>query len=92
MRKVLFKHAVHLGEMRHVVKEHIDLDDAVNLNAGLGQDTDNVLAALLRLVGDAAIDQVAFSVGGDLARDIDLGTGDYGLRLGMLALRSYRST
>lgn len=92
MRKVLFKHAVHLCEMRHVVEEHIDLDHAVDLDAGLGQDADNVLAALFGLVGDAAFDQVAFGVGGDLARDVDLGAGDDGLRLGMLARRSCRST
>jgi hypothetical protein len=43
------------------------LDNALNANASLGQDADNVLAALLRLIGDAAFDQVAFGVGRDLA-------------------------
>jgi hypothetical protein len=43
------------------------LDDAFNANTGLGQYADNVLAALLGLVGDAAFNQVAFGVCGDLA-------------------------
>jgi hypothetical protein len=54
MRKVLLEHAVHLCEMRHVVEEDIDFDDAVHLNARLGQDAYDVFAALLCFVGDAA--------------------------------------
>lgn len=86
VRKVLLKDAVHLGKVGHVVEKHVDFDDALNLDASFGQDADNVLAALLGLVGDAAFDQVALCVGGDLARDVDLWASDDGLRLGWLAL------
>jgi hypothetical protein len=56
MRKVLLKHAIHLCKMRHVVEEDIDFDDAVHFDARFGQYADNVLAALLGFVGDAAFD------------------------------------
>lgn len=45
------------------------------------QDSKDVLDALLRLVGDAAFDQVAGGVGGDLAGDEDLVVGFDGLGL-----------
>jgi hypothetical protein len=57
------------------------LDNAVNADTSLLQDGDDVLAALCRLVRDAARDQLALVVGGDLARDEDLGAGDDGLAL-----------
>jgi hypothetical protein len=82
VRKVLLEHAVHLGEVRHVVKEDVDLDDFLNGCVGLLENRDNVLAALCRLVGDAAFDQSTGLVGRDLTRDEDLGTGDDSLGLG----------
>lgn len=82
MGKVLLEDAVHLGEVRHVVQEHVHLDDLVDGRAGFLQDGQDVLAALRGLVRDAAGDQGAGFVGGDLARDVDVGAGDYGLRLG----------
>ena len=81
MCKVLLENAVHLSEVRHVVKEDIDLDNLLNGCVGLLQDGDDVLAALCGLVGDAALDQGTGLVRGDLAGDEDLGTGDDGLRL-----------
>jgi hypothetical protein len=81
VRKVLLKHAVHLGKVRHVVEEDIDFDDTFDSNTSLLQYAHNVLAALRRLVGDAALDQGACVVGGDLARDEDLGACDDGLGL-----------
>lgn len=79
--KVLLEHAVHLGEVRHVVQEHVHLDDFLNGRVGFLQDGQDVLAALGGFVGDAAGDQGAGFVGGDLARDEDVGAGDYGLGL-----------
>lgn len=57
------------------------LDDPVDLDTRLGQYPHNVLAALLRLVRNAALDQITLSIGGDLAGDIDLRAGDDGLGL-----------
>ena len=82
VRKVLLEHAVHLGEVRHVVQKHVYFDDLLDRGVGLLQDGEDVLAALRGLVGDAAADQGAGFVGGDLARDVDVGAGDYGLGLG----------
>lgn len=82
MRKVLLEDAVHLGEVRHVVQENIHLDDLLHGRVGFLQNGQDVLAALRSLVGDAAVDQGAGFVGGDLARDVDVGAGDYGLGLG----------
>lgn len=62
-----------------LVKTH--LDHPVEGNARLGEDTLDVLAAHLGLVRNAALNQVALCVGGDLARDEDAGAGDDGLRL-----------
>lgn len=58
------------------------LDDLVHADTCLGKNALDVLAAHLRLVCDAAFDQVAFCVCGDLAGDEDVGAGDDGLRLG----------
>jgi hypothetical protein len=57
------------------------LDNAVDADTSLLQDCNNVLAALCRLVGDAAGDQLTLVVGGDLSGDEDLGAGDNGLAL-----------
>jgi hypothetical protein len=81
VRKVLLEDTIHLSEVRHVVEEHVDLDNAIHLDARLRQDANNVLAALLRLVCDATFDQVALGVGGDLARDEYGGACDDGLGL-----------
>jgi hypothetical protein len=43
------------------------LDDPIHLDADLGQNANNVLAALLRLVCDATLDQVTLVVCGNLA-------------------------
>jgi hypothetical protein len=57
------------------------LNNPINPHIDLRQDRHNVIAALLRLVRDAAFDQVALFVRWDLARDVDLRAGDYGLGL-----------
>jgi hypothetical protein len=80
--KVFLEDAVHLSKVRHVIEENVDLDNAIHLDARLGQDANNILAALLRLVRNAAFNQVALGVGGDLARDEDGGACDDGLGLG----------
>lgn len=90
MRKVLFKYAVHLGEVGHVVEEDVALDHPLDADTSLCQYADNVLAALLRLVCDAAFDQVALVVCGDLAGDEDLRACDDGL--GLRVLVSVRET
>ena len=61
---------------------NIHLDDLLHGRVGFLQNGQDVLAALRGLVGDAAVDQGAGFVGGDLARDVDVGAGDYGLGLG----------
>ena len=66
------EHAVHLGEMRHVVQENVHLDDFLDRRVGFLQDGQDVLAALGGLVGDVAFDQGAGFVGGDLAGDEDV--------------------
>jgi len=57
------------------------LDNSLHSHARLGEDALDVLAAACRLVRNAALDQIALVVRGDLARDEDLGACDYGLRL-----------
>lgn len=57
------------------------LDNALNANARLLQYPHNILAAHLRLIRDAALDERAVDVRGDLARDEDLGARDDGLGL-----------
>lgn len=81
MGEVLLEDAVHLGKVGHVVEEDVDLDDLLDRGVGFFQDGDDVLAALGGLVGDVALDQGASLVGGDLAGDEDIGTGDDGLGL-----------
>jgi len=66
-------------------KRKTNLDNPLNANTGFGEDSLDVLAAHLGLVGDAAFDQVALCVGGDLARDEDIGACDDGLGLGVFA-------
>lgn len=91
MRKVFLKHPIHLSEMRHVVEEHVDFDDTVEPHAGFREDALDVLAALGGFVRDAAFDQGAFGVGGDLAGYEDLRTRDDGLGLSrVLAELLYR--
>jgi hypothetical protein len=58
------------------------LDNPINAHINLRQDRHNIIAALLRLICDAAFDQVALFVRRDLARDVDLRACDYGLGLG----------
>lgn len=57
------------------------LDDAVNTDTSLLENSNDVLAALCRLVCDAALDQGTGLVSGDLARDEDLRAGDDSLAL-----------
>lgn len=56
MSKVLLKNTVHLGKMRHVVEENIDLDDLLDRCVGFFQNRQDVLAALGGFVRDAAVD------------------------------------
>jgi hypothetical protein len=63
------------------------LDDPVDFDTRLGQYPHNVLAALLRLVRNAALDQIALGVRRDLAGDIDLRASDDGL--GLVKLSAY---
>lgn len=79
--EVLLVHAVHLGEVCHVVEEDVDLDDPVHGNTRLGENTLDVLTAHLGLVCDAALDQVALGIGGDLTGDEDIGACNDGLCL-----------
>jgi hypothetical protein len=81
MRKVLLVDAVHLGKVGHVVEEDIDLDDPRHLHPRLRKYPHDILAAHLRLIRNAALDQIALCVGGDLARDEDVGACDDGLGL-----------
>jgi hypothetical protein len=80
--EVLLVHAVHLGKVCHVVEEDVDLDNPVHSNTRLGENTLDVLAAHLGLVRDAALDQVALGIGGDLTGDEDIGACNNGLCVG----------
>jgi hypothetical protein len=86
MRKVLLVNAVHLSEVRHVVEEDVDLDDSLDSDTRLPQYPHDILAAHLRLIRNGALDQIALCVGGDLARDEDVGACDDGLGLEGCAL------
>jgi len=57
------------------------LDNPANVRPGFLEDGDDVPAAGLCLVRDAALDQRAAGVGGDLARDEDVRARGYRLRL-----------
>jgi hypothetical protein len=57
------------------------LDNPVHSNTRLGENTLDVLAAHLGLVRDAALDQVALGIGGDLTGDEDIGACNNGLCL-----------
>lgn len=65
---------------------YLHLDNPLNPHPSLSQYPHNILAALLRLVCDAALDQIALCVGGDLARDEDLGARNDGLGLCILSV------
>lgn len=65
--------------MRRVVGTY--LHNPLNPHARLSQDANNVLAALLRLIRDATLDQVALCVCWDLAGHEDLRAGNDGLGL-----------
>lgn len=58
------------------------LDGAVDVAAGVLEDVLEGFAAGLGLVGDAAANEVALGIGGDLAGDPDLAGGFNGLGLG----------
>lgn len=81
MGKVLHVDVVHLCKVGHVVEEDVDLDNPLQAHIYFGEDGLDVLAALFRLVGDAAFNQIALLVGGNLTRDKDLGACDDGLGL-----------
>lgn len=57
------------------------LDSAVDVAASVLKDVLERLAAGLGLVGNAAANEVALRIGGNLARDPDLATGFNGLGL-----------
>lgn len=57
------------------------LDNPIHANTRLGEYALDVLAAHLCLIRNASFDQVALGVGGDLARDEDIGACDDGLCL-----------
>lgn len=82
MRKVLGVRLVHLGKVAHVGQEDVDLDHARHVGAGFGEDGFDVLAAGFGLRGDGAGDERAGRIGGDAARDEDVGAGDDGVGLG----------
>lgn len=79
--EVLLEDAVHLSKVCHVVEEDVDLDDAVHADVDLAEDALDVLTACLGLVCDAAFDELAVGGAGDLAGDVDLGSGYDGLGL-----------
>ena len=64
------------------------LDGTVDVAAGVLENVLEGFAAGLGLVSDAAADEVALGVGGNLAGDPDLAGGFDGLGLGMLLERS----
>jgi hypothetical protein len=57
------------------------LDNPVHGNTSLSNNTLDVLTAHLGLIRNAALDQVALCVSGNLARDVECGASDYGLGL-----------
>lgn len=79
MDEVLLVDTVHLGEVVHGGKEDVDLDDLGDVAAGILEDALQALAAGLGLIGDAALNEVAGGIGGDLTRDPDLTGGLDGL-------------
>lgn len=74
--------SIHLGEVGHVGDENANFDDLVHGATGGFEDGLEVLAALGRLGGDGAVDEVAGGVGGDLARAPDLAGSLDGLAVG----------
>jgi hypothetical protein len=81
MRKELLIHAIHLGEIRHIIQKHVDLDHLCDVGASFFEDCDDVIAAGGGFIGDRTLDEVALVVGRDLAGDVDLGSCNYGLGL-----------
>lgn len=67
--------------MCHVREEDVALDNLGDRGAGLLQDSLEVLAALLGLVGNGALDHGTLSSEGDLAGAVDGGRGLDGLGL-----------
>ena len=67
------------GDAANAVEQY--LDDAAERAAGIFQDRLQVLADRCRLVGDAAFDEIARCIGGELAGDEDVRACDDGLRL-----------
>jgi len=59
------------SKIAHIGQECIDLDHLLDGGTGLGQDSLEVLDAGRRLLLDAALDEIAFLVTGDLARAVD---------------------
>lgn len=72
---------VGLGGGEGKEKTYVHLNSLLNARPSGLQHGSDVLAALLGLLADVALDQVAVDVGGDLARDEDLAVGLDGLRL-----------
>lgn len=69
-------------------KTYVHLDDLLHARAGGGDNGLDVVAAGLGQVADAALNQVARGVGGDLTGDEDLAVGADGLGLGCVSLDS----
>ena len=89
MRKVLGVRLVHLGEVGHVGQEDVDLDHACDIRARLLENSLDALAARLRLLGNATGDKGAGLVGGDAARDVDVGARDDGVGLSLYISTSF---
>ena len=90
MRKVLPIRLIHLLEMRHIVQEDVNLDDALDGATRLIQDRLDVLAALRCLVADVAFDQLAVGCTGDLTGDEDCAAGDDSLGLSLICQTGHR--
>lgn len=69
------------SEVTHVGDEDGALDNPGERRAGLLEDSLDVLAALLGLLADGALDQLAVGSQGDLAGTVDGGRGLDGLGL-----------
>ena len=86
MKTLIYKFA-HVSKLIAVIQKvllvRIYLDGAVDVAAGVLEDVLEGLAASLGLVGNAATNEVALGVGGDLAGDPDLAGGFNGLGLGV---------
>lgn len=63
-------------------KAYINLNNLLHARPGSLKNSLDIIAASLGLIGDAALDESAGAVSGDLARDPDLVAGADGLGLG----------